>query len=242
MFADVTSQNIVGYKNNDMTIEGSNFKTVSFNLVGYNTADIQQIVLDDGGAGSIGWGLEAFTIWYGLPEVVDGSEFLYCDSSLDPEEAQTGYYWGDADGYKQNYVIASGQGVVIECAPDIAINVAGQVPTEKVEFTTVEGSNFSGNPYSAAIDISNVTIDDGGAGSIGWGLEAFAIWYGLPEVLEGSEFLYCDPSLDPEEAQAGYYWGDAEGYKKPYSIAPGQGFVIECAEGLTVTIEPPYSL
>ena len=78
--------------------------------------------------------------------------------------------------------------------------------------------------------------------SIGWGLETFAIWEGVPTVRVGSEYLYCDPSLDMSGESTDYYWGDAEGNPVTYNIEAGQGVVINCAADLTVTISAPYAL
>ncbi len=39
-----------------------------------------------------------------------------------------------------------------------------------------------------------------------------------------------------------YFWGTLDGVKAEYEIAPNQGVVINCAEGLTISIQPPYSL
>ena len=237
----VESANIVGYSG-ATTGSDNNFRVVPFNAVGYNTSDIQQIKISDGGAGSIGWQAETFAIWEGVPTVAEGSEFFYLDPSLDMSGTETDYYWGDADGTKASFSIAPGQGVVINCAEDLSVTTAGQVPTEQVTFTSIAENNFTGNPFPSAIDIQAIKLDDGGAGSIGWQAETFAIWEGVPTVAEGSEFFYLDPSLDMSGTETDYYWGDADGNKATYSIPAGQGVVINCAEGLTVTIDPPYSL
>ena len=94
-----------------------------FNAVGYNTADIQQIGISDGGAGGIGWGSETFEIWEGLPTVVVGSGFVYYDPSMDPNMVETDYYWGDDVGNKATYSIPAGQGVVINCAADLTVSI-----------------------------------------------------------------------------------------------------------------------
>ena len=237
----VESANVVGYSG-DTTGSDNNFRVVPFNAVGFNTSDIQQIKISDGGAGGIGWGTENFSIWEGVPTVVEGSGFLYLDPSMDPTAEATDYYWGDASANKASFSIAPGQGVVINCAADLSVTTAGQVPTEKVEFTTVADNNFTGNPFPSAIDIQSITISDGGAGSIGWGTENFSIWEGVPTVVEGSGFLYLDPSMDPTAEATDYYWGDASANKATYSIPAGQGVVINCAADLTITINPPYSL
>lgn len=232
---------MVGYTGGT-TGADNNFVTIPFNAVGYNTGDIQQIKLNDGGAGSIGWLAETFAIWGGVPTVVEGSEYFYCDPSMDVSGEATDYYWGDGDGNEALFSVAPGQGVVVNCAADLSSTTAGQVPIEQVQFTSIADNNFTGNPFPAAIDIQAFALSDGGAGSIGWLAETFALWEGVPTVVEGSEFFYCDPSMDASGEATTYYWGDGDGNKATYSIPAGQGVVINCAEGLEVTITPPYSL
>ena len=119
----IQSANVVGYDNNTTSGANFNFLAIPFNAVGFNTADIQQIVIDDDGAESIGWGTEFFSVWAGLPEVVDGSEFVYQDPSNDPEEKATTYYWGNELCEKVSFPIAPGQGVVIDMAEGLAVSI-----------------------------------------------------------------------------------------------------------------------
>lgn len=213
-----------------------------FNAVGFNTSDIQQIGISDGGAGTIGWGTETFDIWEGLPTLREGAGFIYYDPAMDPNGIETGYYWSDADGNRATFSIAPGQGVVVNCAEDLTFNTAGDVPMNKIEFTTIADNNFTGNPFPTAIDIQAISISDGGAGTIGWGTETFDIWEGLPTLRQGAGFIYYDPAMDPNGVETTYYWSDADGNKATYSIPAGQGVVINCAADLTISIEPPYSL
>ena len=237
----IESNNTVGYNTATSGAE-NNFIVVPFNAVGYNTADIQQIVISDGGAGTIGWGTENFSIWEGIPTVVEGSGFIYWDASIDPTGEATTYYWGDDSTAKATFSIAPGQGVVVNSAADLSFSTAGDVPMTTVSFTTVAENNFTGNPFPQAIDIQAISISDGGAGTIGWGTENFSIWEGIPTVVEGSGFIYWDASIDPTGEATTYYWGDDSTAKATYSIPAGQGVVINCAADLTVSIEPPYSL
>ena len=112
--------------------------------------------------------------------------------------------------------------------------------------TTGADNNFVTVPFSTVgyntADIQSIRLSDGGAGGIGWGGETFTIWEGLPTLVEDAGFFYYDPSGDPNGVEKDYYWGDSAGTKVKYSIAAGQGVVINCAEGLAVTIDPPYSL
>lgn len=237
----IVSSSVVGYTGNT-TGSDNNFRTIPFNAVGYNTGDIQQIKISDGGAGSIGWGTENITVWEGLPTAVEGSEFYYLDPTMSATGEETDYFWGTLDGARASFSIAPGQGVVINCAEDLEITTAGQVPSENVSFTTVAENNFTGNPFPSTIDIQAIAIDDDGAGTIGWGTENFTVWEGLPTAVEGSEFYYLDPSMSATGEETGYFWGTLDGAKATYSIPAGQGVVINCTEGLTVSIKPPYSL
>ena len=218
--------------------------TIPFNAVGYNTSDIQQIKISDGGAGTIGWGTENFSIWEGAPTIVEGVGFIYCDPSMDPNGEATDYYWGDGEGNKASFSVVPGQGVVVYTTEaGLTFNTSGEVPTKPVPLTTVAENNFTGNPFPQAIDIQAIKISDGGAGTIGWGTENFSVWEGAPTIVEGVGFIYCDPSMDPNGEATDYYWGDGEGNKAKYSIAPNQGVVVYCTqEGLSITIDPPYSL
>ena len=238
----VESANIVGYASAPESVEQFNFLSIGFNSIGYNTCDIQQIKISDGGAGSIGWGTENFALWAGAPDVVAGSGAIYYDPSIDPNAKETDYYWGDAEGNRVSFSIEPGQGVVIDMPEGLSVQMAGQVSASNAEMTSVEQFNFLANPFAAPIDIQNIKISDGGASSIGWGTENFALWAGAPDVVAGSGAIYYDPSIDPNGKETDYYWGDAEGNKLTYSIPVGQAFVIDMPADLTVTITPPYSL
>ena len=231
----------VGYQNGT-SIQDNNFIAPAFMTVGCNTVDIQDIKLDDGGAGAVGWGAEMFQIWEGTPTVVAGSEFQYWDASMDPAgEAET-FYWGDGEFNKVSYSFVAGQGIVINCAADYTISTSGQVKNDNFVFPTVQDNNFAGNPFGAPIDIQAISIDDGGAGAVGWGAEMFQIWEGTPTVKAGSEFQYWDASMDPAGEAETFYWGDGDFNKVTYAIPAGQGFVINCSAGYTVTVKCPYSL
>ena len=235
------SANVVGYTTKASGSD-NNFITIPFASIGYNTADIQQIKLSDGGADGIGWGTETFDIWAGLPTVVESAGFVYYDPSMDMTGTETSYYWGDASGNKVNYSIAPGQAVVVNCAADLEVKTSGDVSDEQVSFTSIADNNFTGNPFPKAIDIQAIKLNDGGADGIGWGTETFDIWAGLPTVVADAGFVYYDPSMDMTGTETTYYWGDASGNKVTYPIAPGRGVVINCAAGLTVTIDAPFSL
>ena len=231
------SANVVGYNGATSGAE-NNFITIPFSDIGYNTADIQAIKISDNG--SVGFGTEMFSVWEGVPTVAAGSEFVYFSPIMDPTATATDFYWGDASGNKVNYSIAPGQSVVINCSADLEIKTSGEVSDQQVSFTTVAENNFSGNPFPVDIDIQAIKIGDNG--SVGFGTEMFSVWEGVPSVAAGSEFVYFSPIMDPTATATDFYWGDASGNKVNYSIAPGKGFVINCAADLTVTIDAPFAL
>ena len=224
----VQSANTVGFNNSITTAQGFNFLAVPFNSVGYNTADIQSIKISDGGMGMIGYGTENFSIWQGAPDVIVGTEFSYWD------DFNGGYYWSDPNG-GQEYSIAAGQGFVIDCAADLEMQFCGEVSDEDITATTIQGFNFFGNSFAAPISIQDISISDGGMGTIGWGGEGFSLWEGEPDVVADTEFMYWD------DYNGGYYWSDENG-GQTFTINPGQGFVINCVADLEVTIASPYTL
>ena len=120
--ADIISSSVVGYTGNT-TGADNNFVTIPFNAVSFNTSDIQQIKISDGGAGTIGWGTENFSIWEGAPTVVEGSGYFYLDPSMDMTGTATDYYWGEGDGTKATYSIAPNKGVVVNCAAGLTISI-----------------------------------------------------------------------------------------------------------------------
>ena len=239
MFADIASANIVGYaQNNDASVSQNNFLSVAFATVGCNTCDIQQIQLTDpSGELDLGQGGEIFSIWEGVPSVVEGSEYLYWAPEYGDGEH---YFWGDDGGEEVAYSFAAGQSVTIDMPAGIVIQTAGEVLAKKVTLDTIAQNNFIGNPFPAEISIQNIQIEDpDGVADLGQGGEIFSVWEGVPSVVEGSEYLYWAPEYGDGEH---YFWGDDGGEEISYSIPAGKGFVIDCAAGLKVNITPSYSL
>ena len=126
----VQSSNVVGY-NTQTSGEGFDFISAPFSAIGFNTTDIQQIKISDGGAGSIGWGGEDIAIWQGAPDVVDG--YFYFDPSMDPNGEATDYYWGEDTGEAVTYSIPSGQGLVLSAAADLDVSIAPPYTTSQLQ-------------------------------------------------------------------------------------------------------------
>ena len=119
----IVSSTVVGYASAPQSVEQFNFLSVGFNSIGYNTCDIQQIKISDGGAGGIGWGTETFELWAGAPDVVAGSGAIYYDPSMDPNGEETDYYWADAEGNRLSYSIPVGQAFVINMPADLDVTI-----------------------------------------------------------------------------------------------------------------------
>ena len=231
------NENAVGYNSSQLGNQ-NNFKTVVFNTVGYNTADVQDIKL----VGSQGYGTEFFNVWEGLPTAVEGVDFMWVGTAWDEQTGlATDGYWMDMSTYGEAiFSVPQGQAVVINATEGIGIRNAGQVPTEKVTFTAVGGNNFTGNPFPAVIDVQNIKL----VGSTGYGTEFFNVWEGLPTAVEGVDFMWVGTAWDEQTGLAtDGYWMDMGTYGEAvYTIQPNQGVVINAAAGMTIEIEPPYSL
>jgi hypothetical protein len=228
----VESENIVGVDSSLTGGAANTFSGVPFLAVGYNTADIQSIQIP-----GAEWDGVTFSIWEGIPTVRAGSAFTYFDASNDPNAEATTAYWGDDNYEPVAYSIEPGQGIVLNGAQNYAIQFAGQVPDGDVTLTGGSANTFCGNPFPAAIDIQSIQIP-----GAEWDGVTFAIWEGIPTIRTGSAFTYFDASNDPDALATDSYWGDDNYTPVTYSIVPGQGFVLNGAQGYTITIAAPYSL
>lgn len=239
--AAVTSENVVGYMNKDAR-GGLNWYAPMFAGIGTDMIDINDIVLDDGGQGIIGWGTEALQF---VNEIgVASSMYIYNDPSMDPNGTATTYYWGDAEYNPVNITFAKGEGVGLDNAGGntFSIRNAGEVAKSSFSFAAHAGLNWTGNPFPASIPIANIILDDGGLQIIGWGTEAVQI---VNEIgVADAMYIYNDASMDPNASATGYYWGDAEYNPVEVTLNAGDGIGIDNAGGneFTITIKCPYTL
>ena len=224
--------------NGKETVNQNNFITAPFSDVGYNTTDIQNLKL----VGSSGYMGDTFQIWEGLPSVVDGASFAWLGTEWNQEGTiATKGMWADGSGLEAIFSIPAGQAVTIGAsASGIGIENAGQVPTEKVEFTMEAGNNFTGNPFPTQIDIQNIKL----IGSSGYMGETFQIWEGLPSVVDGASFAWLGTEWNQDGTIATKgMWVDGSGQEVNYPLNPYQGCAIFASSaGIKVEITPPYDL
>jgi len=228
----VESANVVGYDKSLTGGAANTFASGPFLAVGYNTVDIQSIQIP-----GAEWDGVTFSVWEGIPSVREGTEFAYYDASNDPNQEATQAYWGNDNAEPISYAIEPGQGVVLNGAEGYDIQFSGQVPSEDVSLTGGVANTFCGNPFPAAIDIQSIQIP-----GAEWDGVTFSIWEGIPTVKQGSEFAYYDASNDPNGEAKTAYWGDDNAEPVVYTIDPGQGFVLNGADGYEINIAAPYSL
>lgn len=235
--AEITSPNVVGY--NNTTARGNlNWYAPVFRTIGYNTTDINDINLNDGGLGMVGWG-DSMQI---VGPLGSASEvYSYWDKSMNPEGAGAGNFWGDATGVPVDVSFDEGDGIAIDNANELTFDIvgAGQVATNDVVFAARANLNWTGNPFPAVIDINAIQLDDNGAGMVGWG-DSMQIVGPLGSASE--VYSYWDKSMNPSGPTAGNFWGDATGVPVEVTLNPGAGFAIDNANGLTfnVKIACPY--
>ena len=98
----------------------NNFKTVAFNTVGYNTADVQDIKL----TGSQGYGTEFFYVWEGLPTADETVNFMCLGTEWDDSGFATDGYWYDMiEDVEANYQVQPNHGVVIFAAEGMKVEI-----------------------------------------------------------------------------------------------------------------------
>ena len=231
-FAELASANVVGYNNTEAGTD-LNWYAPMFLTVGANTIDINSIKLDDGGAMMVGWGDVMQVVG---PKGNAETMYFYWDPSVDPTATATTYYWGDDSGNAVDVSFDTGDGLAFDNMNGIEFSIqnAGQVPSEKVTIEAHEGLNWSGNPFPAPINLSAITLNDGGAMSIGWGDVMQIVG---PKGNAETMYFYWDPSVDPTATATTYYWGDDSGNAVNVTLQPGAGFAIDNMNGLAFDVE-----
>ena len=108
--ADSISSDIVGYNNTEARAN-LNWYSPCFRTIGYNTTDINDIQLNDGGVGVVGWG-DTMQI---VGPLGSASEiYYYYDKSVHPSGTATANYWGDAEMNPIDVTLEAGAGFAID--------------------------------------------------------------------------------------------------------------------------------
>ncbi len=237
--AQVQSANTVGF-GSSAAREGLTFYAPTFLGVGQSTIDINSIVLDDGGAGTVGWGDNMQIV--GPLGNATGAYFFY-DKSMNPAGESAGPFWGDDGMVPVEVSFNAGDGIAIDNPNALVFNIKnfGEVSDAVVSFAAGEGLNWSGNPFPASIDINAITLDDGGAGTVGWG-DNMQIVGPLGNATEA--YFFYDKSMNPAGESAGPFWGDDGMVPVEVTLLPGAGFAIDNPNGLVfdIKIACPYTL
>ena len=210
-----------------------NWYTAQFRTIGANTVDINDINLNDGGAGEVGWG-DSMQVVGPLGSAVEA--YLYYDKSMNPAGEKAGNFWGDDSLNPVAVTFDEGDGIAIDNVNALTFDIvsSGEVSTEDVSFPARENLNWSGNPFPVSISINNIQLDDDGAGQVGWG-DSMQIVGPLGSASEA--YLYYDKSMNPAGEEAGNFWGDDSLNPVDVTLAPGAGFAIDNVNGLTFKIK-----
>ena len=109
----------MGY--NNTTARGNlNWYAPVFRTIGYNTTDINDINLNDGGVSTVGWG-DSMQIVGPLGNA--SAMYFYWDKSIDVTQTATTYYWGDDTGTAVNVTLDPGAGFAIDNANSLTFNI-----------------------------------------------------------------------------------------------------------------------
>ena len=169
--------------------------------------------------------------------------YLYWDPSMDPNEKATECYWGDDDcnPVDVSFDKADGFGLDNMNAMEFKIVDSGEVIAENVQFAAESNLNWFGNPFATEIDINAISLDDDGAGNVGWG-DVLQVAGPLGPAKE--MYLYWDPSMDPNEKATECYWGDDDCNPVDATFKPGDAFAIDNMNGMKfdIIVKCPYSL
>ena len=233
----VESANVVGY-NNTAARANLNWYTPCFRSIGVNTIDINDIQLNDGEIGAVGYGDSMQIVG---PLGNPSEAYLFWQAFMDPTATATTPYWGDAEGNPVNVTFDEGDGIAIDNAAEMTFNIvgSGQVSTNAVRFAARSNLNWTGNPFPVAININAIQLDDGEIGAVGYG-DSMQIVGPLGNPSEA--YLFWQPFMDPTATATTPYWGDAEGNPVDVTLDPGAGFAIDNAAEMTfdIIISYPY--
>ena len=225
----------VGY-NNTAARGNLNWYAPCFRSIGMNTTDINDIQLNDDGAGTVGWG-DSMQV---VGPLGNASEmYFYYDKTVHPSGEATSNYWGDDTGAPVEISFDEGDGIAIDNPNELQFTIvgAGEVSTNTVTFSARENLNWSGNPFPSVIDINAVQLNDDGAGTVGWG-DSMQIVGPLGNASE--MYFYYDKTVHPSGEATSNYWGDDTGTPVEVSLQPGAGFAIDNPNGLEFTVEIAY--
>ena len=231
--------NLVGYFGKNAA-ENLNWYTPQFTSIGKTTTDINAIQLDDGGTGMVGWGdVMQIADPFGSPAAV----YMYYDKSMNPAGEAAGNFWGDDQMNPVDVSFDKAAGFAFDNANAIEFKIvdAGEVISEKVQFSAQSNLNWFGNPFPVAININAIQLDDGEAGMIGWGdVLQVADPFGSPAAV----YMYYDKSMNPAGEAAGNFWGDDQMNPVNVMFQPGEAFAIDNANEMAfdIIINCPYSL
>ena len=232
-------RNHVGYLGKDAAAN-LNWYAPQFLSVGQTTTDINAIQLDDGGAGAVGWGdVMQIADPLGSPAAV----YMYYDKSMNPEGEDAGNFWGDGDLNPVDVSFDKAAGFAFDNsnAMEYKIVGSGEVIAENVQFAAEPNLNWFGNPFPVSININAIQLDDGGAGTVGWGdVLQIADPLGSPAAV----YFYYDKSMNPEGEDAGNFWGDGDLNPVDVTFQPGEAFAIDNSNAMEfdIIINCPYSL
>ena len=221
----------VGY-NNTAARGNLNWYAPCFRSIGVNTTDINDIQLNDDGAGNVGWGDNMQIVGpLGSASVI----YFYYDKTMNPAGEGAGNFWGDENMEPVDVSFGEGDGLAIDNSNEYEFNIvgSGQVSTNQVSFPARANLNWSGNPFPVQISINAIQLDDGGAGNVGWGDNMQIVGpLGSASVI----YFYYDKTMNPAGEGAGNFWGDENMEPVDVNLAPGAGFAIDNSNGYEFNI------
>ena len=115
----VVSSSVVGY-NNTAARGNLNWYAPCFRSIGFNTTDINDIQLNDGGVGNVGWGDSMQIVG---PLGNPSAAYFYWDKSMNPNGEEAGNFWADDNLEPVDLTLAPGAGFAIDNSNGLTFDI-----------------------------------------------------------------------------------------------------------------------
>ena len=244
----VESSDIVGYNTKTVTTAGyQEMVGASFNSVGAEALDIQDITLVGDNATGTSW-----IKWWDPATKTYSPKAVYVDTLCDPSDP-TGDTdldyggWGDNDWFPVVKTFAPGEGFWFSPAKNgVGITTAGSVEKTANQYVgrtvAVAGQQIMVlNAFPTALDIQSIVLEGDSAAGTTW-----IKWWNSASKTYSPKAVYvdtlCDPSDPTGDTDLDYGgWGDNDWFPVDKEFAVGDGFWFSPAKNnVTICFPNPF--
>ena len=237
-------QCLVGYSTK--TVTTANYQEMvgaSFNSVGAEALDIQDITLVNDGANGGSW-----IKWWDPATKTYSPKAWYVSNFTDPEDEDEELEyggWADDDWYEISKTFAPGEGFWFSPARNnVGVTTAGSVEKTSNQYvgrtvTTANQQIMVLNAFPTTLNIQSIVLDGDGANGGSW-----IKWWDAANKTYSDKAWYVsnftDPEDEDEELEYGG-WADDDWYEISKTFAVGEGFWFSPARNnVTICFPNPF--